>query len=118
MNREFGNNDLAKEFVLLQDNCALHTGPAAREFFRTDRINVLKTSPVSPDLNPVESAWYLVERKLSHYLLTNFISTPEILFDKVVEFASQIPIETIDNLIDTMPKRIREYYEKDGCATH
>lgn len=113
----FSSNNLGDRFILHQDNCPLHLGPEARIFFSTNNVNVLKTPPASPDLNPIENIWNLIDRKLSSFLLNNFISTSEQLFDKVSEFAGEIPVETINKLIDTMPRRITDCIENNGKTT-
>lgn len=116
--KEFGDGELGKEFVLLQDNCALHTGESSREFFSSGKIYVLKTSPVSPDLNCIENIWSIIDRKLKNYLITNFINTEDDLFKKVVEFANSIPNDVINKLIDSTVDRMRECNELKGKATH
>lgn len=70
----FSSNNLADQFILHQDNCSLYLGPEVKDFFSNSRVKVLKTPPASPDLNPIENVWYLIDRKLSSFLLTNLIS--------------------------------------------
>lgn len=104
-------------YVLYQDNCRLHLGESVRSYFGQDNVHVFNTPPQSPDLNPIENIWYLIDRKLDFYLRSNFINTPEELFNIVKQFAAEIPIETVNKLIDSVQKRIQECYSKGGKQT-
>ena len=104
--------------ILLQDNASFHVTPELRQFFRENRMNVMKLSPQSSDLNLIENCWHLADRKLSHYLLKNYINRPADLFAKVKQFCEEIPVEMVNGLFDTMPRRIAEVRVKRGKATH
>lgn len=117
LEKEFGDNDLGKELVFLQDNCPRHKAKDPTEFFKTEKLYIIKTSPVSPDLNCIENVWNLMDRKLKNYLKSNFINNENELFIKVNEFANQIPIETINKLVDSTQTRIKECFRANGKAT-
>lgn len=102
------NVDSNRHTVFQQDNCPIHTTPELWSYLRTLPFRILNHPACSPDLNPVENIWNLAQRKLNKYLLTNFISNKASLFSKAKEFCESIPIEMVDSLIESMPKRIRE----------
>lgn len=104
--------------VFCQDNARFHTSPETKAFFRENRMHILRLAPQSSDANPMENVWALIERQLSHYLITNYINTPADLLAKVQELCEAIPVSTINSLFDSMPKRIAEIRVKRGKATH
>ena len=81
-------------------------------------MTVMKLAPQSSDLNLQENIWHLADRKLSKYLLTNYVNRAEDLFEKVKEFCESIPVDIVNRLYDSMPDRIAEVRAKRGKATH
>lgn len=105
------------ELIYMQDNCSLHRTPEVIDFFISQKLKVLNHPPCSPDLNPLENCWHLAQRKLNHHLLTNFVNTPEKLFELVKKFVEEIPVSMINYLIDGMPSRIAAVRDCKGGQT-
>lgn len=104
--------------IFCQDNASFHATPDLKRFFARHQMKVLKLAPQSSDINIIENIWGLADRQLSHHLLTNYINRPADLFVKVKELCEGIPVEMVNSLFDTIPKRIKEVREKRGKATH
>lgn len=104
--------------MFLQDNASFHVTNDLKRFFRQQHMRVIKLSPQSSDLNIQENIWHLADRKLSHFLLTNYINREEDLFAKVKEICESIPVKLVNDLFDSMPNRIREVRANRGKATH
>lgn len=104
--------------ILLQDNASFHVTPALKRFFRENQMRVMKLAPQSSDINLIENIWNLADRKLSHFLLENHINRAEDLFVKVKELCESIPVEMVNGLFETMPRRIAEVFANRGKATH
>lgn len=103
--------------VFMQDNCGIHKTVEVLEFFQSENWRVLNHPPISPDANPMENIWMLVQRKLNHFLVTNFVNTPRELFRVVKRFVREISVENINNLVKSMPYRLAEIRMKSGGHT-
>lgn len=55
---------LGMNFVFQQDNDPKHTAKKSAKFFKDCRIKLLDWPPQSPDLNPIENLWGLMEQKV------------------------------------------------------
>ena len=72
--------------------------------------------PRSPDLNPIENAFNLVEKKLSSSAVKYSISKESYakFVERVENTLLSYPIELIDNIIKSMPKRISQVIQSKG----
>jgi len=50
--------DYPGDHRFMQDNNPKHTSSSAWTFFKNNGINWWRTSPESPDANPIENLWY------------------------------------------------------------
>lgn len=73
--------------------------------------------PVSPDLNVTENVFNLASRLLNNYLIGNFINSKDELWSKVKEYLESIPIEMVNRLTESMPKRIQQVRVNAGDHT-
>jgi transposase len=69
----------------------------------------------SPDLNPIENLWRIVKAKIARRAVARKVEELEV---QVQEEWSAIPQETIENLIDSMPRRVAEVISSRGGHTH
>ena len=88
-----------------EDNAHPHKLKVVKKFYTENDLRVLSWPAQSPDLNPIENLWVDVkksirERKKQPSNLTEL--------DRYVKKAwRKIPIHTIENLVDSMPRRIQ-----------
>ena len=72
----------------------------------------MKWAAQSPDLNPIEHLWQHLKAKLQQY------DTPpkgvHELWDRVAKEWTEIPPETCQKLIESMPRRIQAGLEAKG----
>ena len=81
---------------------------------------MVKIPARSPDLNPIENFFHLVRKKLKADAIEQNITK-----EKYTEFVQRIrktmsegiPIETMNNLISSMPKRLALVVKNKGLRT-
>lgn len=94
-----GNN-----FILMQDNARPHTAAIVRNFLEATDITTLQWPARSPDMNPIEHLWDELGRRVrSRQRPAENLA--ELAYALVEEW-NRIPMETIRNLISSMPRRL------------
>ena len=83
-----------------------------------DRANceLLQKPPRSPDLNPIENIFKLVSNALRMQAIRSQImkETHEIFKYRVISTIQSLPVEAINNTIDSMPNRVEEIIKRKG----
>lgn len=102
-------------FLFMQDNAPPHTSRVAKFFFETEGVAVLEWPSCSPDLNPIEHLWDKIKRKIR--ARQNNPGNTEQLIQAALEEWANVPQEDINNLIDSMPRRIRACIDARGGNT-
>lgn len=97
--------------TFMQDGARVHTARRSIGYLQTKGIKVMTDWPArSPDLNPLENLWALVQRRVSD---CGPSSRPE-LIRFVRECWDVIPQESVDRLVLTFGKRCAECIERKG----
>jgi hypothetical protein len=103
------------ERIFQQDNDPKHTSKKATQWFEDNGIQVLAWPAQSPDINPIEHLWVHLKKALNKY------PTPpkgvHELWERVVEEWNEIPAETCQRLIESMPRRIKAVIRAKGGHT-
>ena len=102
--------------IFLQDGDPSQNSKAAKVELTNLGYNIFSIPPRSPDLNPIENLFNLVDKKLQENAIAENIvkETYDEFAERVKRTMLAFPVETIDSIIDTMPKRIRMLVEKKG----
>lgn len=100
---------------ILQDNNSVHTGGGNSEWAQQQGMAFLPHPAWSPDLNPIEHVWRMLKR-----LYSSLSSPPkgkEAREAKLQELWESIPQGYIDDLMDSMPRRLQAVIDNKGGAT-
>ena len=79
-------------------------------WFKKNKINVLDWPAVSPDFNVIENLWDILDKKLINHRLNNVYD----LQQAILKLWSEISTETCENLVRSMPRRIKNCVRVKG----
>ena len=105
----FGN----QEFIFQQDKDPKHTANSITQYLSNKQINVLNWPPQSPDLNPIENLWSILDREAKD----RNVSNENDLFLCLKKAWENISSKTIQNLISSMPRRCQACIDNNGLPT-
>uniref|UniRef100_A0A2M4DS53 Putative transposase n=1 Tax=Anopheles darlingi TaxID=43151 RepID=A0A2M4DS53_ANODA len=104
---------ISRDYWFQQDNDPKHTACNTRLYLLYNTPHQLKSPPQSPDLNPIEHAWDLQERKIRRTRITSRLD----LENKLKEAWATISADFTQNLVNSMPRRLAEVIKMKGYAT-
>ena len=87
-----------------EDNAPCHVSRLSNNWKRENDICILNWPPQSPDLSIIETVWRYLKTQIEKRL--NGINTKNDLIRVVDEIWSSIPVEFIQELYHSLPKRI------------
>jgi hypothetical protein len=105
-----------------QDNAPIHKATVVKDWFETHGVEVVDWRAYSPDMNPIEPVWYMLEVKV-------FSMFPELIsmgrsdadwqyFIECLEAAwNALDQAKIDSLILSMPRRLDALRRAKGWYT-
>ena len=97
------------------DNARPHTAHATVNFLQNSNVNVLPWPSKSPDLNPIEHLWDILDRRVGQRQ-----PAPQTLQQLAVALQEEwraIPQENIRRLFRSCPRRCRAVIEARGAHT-
>lgn len=112
-----------EDWIFMQDNARVHIYHKVPEWLAENRIEVMKWPPYSPNLNPIEHIWPILQNNLhKHYphLSTMKGAPPKIkaaLIPALKHCWELIEPLVFENLARTMPNRMRAVIEAKGWYT-
>jgi hypothetical protein len=111
--RDIYDDDRA-DFVLMQDGDGMHTAEKVQKTLEDEGIEQLQGWPAhSPDLNPIENAWSIVQRHLEKVYPT----TEAGLWKAMNEGWEKIDEATLLRLTGSVPRRLEAVKEAQGGHT-
>lgn len=106
---------IGQNFVFMQDNARLHTAAITMNFLRHHGIHTMNWPPLSPDLNPIEHLWDLLDRRVRRR--PDPPQTLQQLTNALIEEWENIPQEDIRRLVRSMPRRCQAVIRANGRHT-
>ena len=102
--------------MFVQDGDKSQNSKAAKTALGKSGAVQFSISPHSPNLNPIKNAFNLVEKKLNSDAVKYLISKESYakFVERVENTFLSYPVEPIDNIIKTMPKRISQVVQSKG----
>lgn len=101
---------LEKDYIFQQDNDPKHKAKKTAAFFRSARIKPLVWPPQSPDLNPIENLWAILDNKVDKTKVTN----KENYFLALKKAWDELDPQHLRNLVESMQKRCQLVIEAKG----
>lgn len=108
----FSDDKMDGDFIFQQDNASIHVSRQTRAWFKEKEIDLLEWPACSPDLNPIENLWGILARRV--YANGRQFESVNELYVAVCIAWREIPQTIIDNLINSMPRRIYNVINKNG----
>lgn len=100
--------------VFQHDSAPCHKAKTVTQWFKANNIEVLDWPSYSPDINPIENLWGIVKQKLSNVDIT---SLPHLRQEITRIWCLEVTKELCQNLISSMPRRIKAVLKNNGKAT-
>ena len=91
----------------------IHRNDGIMEWFQDNHLSVMDWPPQSPDLNPIENLWEIVNYRINRKGVRN----KDQLFEQIQKAWAAIPQSFIDHLIKSMPRRCKAVIDNKGFAT-
>lgn len=104
---------LGETFVFQQDNDPKHRARLTEEWLLYNVRRRLHTPPQSPDLNPIEHMWAILDRKIRK---RKFSNKNELALVIQEEWA-KIDQNVTQNLVNSMPRRLQAVIDAKGLPT-
>lgn len=109
-----GNRLPQGDWVFQHDNAPAHKSHVIRQFLARRGIGTIDWPSSSPDLNPIEHVWDHIGRNVQSRRPENLLQLQEM----VREEWEKLEMDFVNNLVNSMKRRIQAVIESRGGNTH
>ena len=104
---------IGPDFISMDDNASPHgTGHVTNEYLKTAAIERIDWPIRSPDLDPVEHAWDMLQTAISARSVQP--NTVQVLQQALLDEYTRIPQQSIQMLISRMRRKCRPVIQSNG----
>ena len=95
----------------MHDNAKPHTAKLTKQWLDNNTPDYIRDWPaISPDLNPIENLWAIVDNKVHEKKLKTVGS----LKKRIKKVITELAPETVNNTINSLPERIKRCIKAKG----
>lgn len=105
--------EIQTSYYFQQDNDPKHTAHITKLWLLYNVRRQLKTPPQSPDLNPIENLWYLLDLQVRKRKVSNKTQLKQVLSEEWLKITN----ETTKKLVESMPRRLQAVIDNNGMHT-
>ena len=105
--------EMPLKWIFQQENDTKHTSKVVKQWFKDKNITIMEWPAQSPDLNPIENLWEIIDNKIER---AN-VKTSEELFEQINKAWREIDMRIVDSLIESMPRRMKAVIKSKGGPT-
>lgn len=108
---------LGEDLILMQDGAPGHNAASTKQDLRDRGIQLVEWPPYSPDMNPIEACW----NWMKDYIEDKWGDVEKVSYDElrrqVNEAWEKLPIDFLQELLASMPKRCQDVIDAEGRHT-
>lgn len=108
---------MGQGFVYQQDNDPKHTSNLCKNYLtkkeEEGRLRNMNWPPQSPDLNPIEHLWDILDKKIDK----SNVTSQDTLWEQIQAAWQGIPLDTLKKLVMSMPDRMKAVIKAKGYHT-
>lgn len=102
-----------EQWYFQQDNDPKHTSILIRNYMVEQQVPLLEWPAQSPDLNPIENLWSILDRHCKNRVVNNV----DDLYAVLQPTWYNLPKQTLENLVNSMPRRVQAVIKANGGPT-
>jgi transposase len=105
------NFDLKRDiWYFQQDNAPCHSAKATKKWFEDNAIYLLEWPPSSPDMNPIENIWSIIDQELAKMPITCTADLKREIF----RIWEELDVSLCERLVDSLPRRVSSVLRARG----